>query len=159
MAHRIRVSLLDDYTIVLAGLRALLAPYADRIEIVEAVIDSHPHHDVDVTMFDTFGEQVDFVTRVHQLARDGRAGAIVVFSFSDDPELVRRLMRAGAHGFISKTAMPDQIVNGIIAASRREPVMVTQRSQRSVIQAPITWPGRDSGLTERESEILALLPT
>jgi DNA-binding CsgD family transcriptional regulator len=37
--------------------------------------------------------------------------------------------------------------------------MITQRSQRAAIHRPITWPGRDAGLTERESEILALLPT
>jgi DNA-binding NarL/FixJ family response regulator len=84
---------------------------------------------------------------------------VVVFSFSDDPVLVRRVMEAGAHGFITKTAAPDVIVEGILAAARREPVMITQRSQRGRIDEPITWPGRERGLTERESEILALLPT
>ncbi|MBV8950933.1 MAG: response regulator transcription factor [Actinobacteria bacterium] len=155
----VRVALLNDYSIVLAGLQALLAPHRDKLVVVEATIDTQPHQDVDVTLFDTFGERVTFETRVRELAADPRAGAIVVFSFSDEPALVRRLVQAGAHGFISKTASPEAIVDGILAAARREPVMITQRSQRAVIQAPITWPGRNDGLTERESEILALLPT
>ena len=71
----------------------------------------------------------------------------------------REKLQAGAQGFISKTAPPEFIVDGILAAARGERVMITQRSQRARIQSPITWPGRDAGLTERESEILALLPT
>jgi DNA-binding NarL/FixJ family response regulator len=159
MAKKIRVALLDDYSIVLAGLQALLAPHRDKVTVVEATVDTRPHRDVDVTLFDTFGERVSYEDRVRELAGDPHAGAVVVFSFSDDPALVRRLMRAGAHGFISKTAPPELIVDGIIAAAGREPVMITQRSQRAAIHPPITWPGRDDGLTEREGEILALLPT
>jgi DNA-binding NarL/FixJ family response regulator len=156
---RIRVALLDDYSIVLAGLRALLEPHGDRISIVEATIDTRPHHPVDVTLFDTFGELMDYGTRVRELADDPNAGAIVVFSFSDDPMLVRRLMDAGAHGFISKTAVPELIVDGLMRAARREEVMITQRSRRSTVHEPVTWPGRDEGLTEREAEILALMPS
>ena len=159
MARRIRVALLDDYSIVLAGLQALLAPHRDKMVIVEATIDTRPHQDVDVTLFDTFGERISYEARVRELAGDPRTGAIVVFSFSDEPLLIRRLMRAGAHGFISKSSPPELIVDGILTAARREPVMITQRSQRAAIHRPITWPGRDAGLTERESEILALLPT
>jgi DNA-binding NarL/FixJ family response regulator len=159
MAKRIRVALVDDYSIVLAGLQALLAPHRDKILVVEATIDTTPHRDVDVTLFDTFGERTSYETRVRELAADADAGAVIVFSFSDEPLLIRRLIRAGAHGFISKTAPPDLIVEGILAAAHREPVMITQRSQRATIQPPITWPGRNDGLTVRESEILALLPT
>ncbi len=159
MPRKIRVALLDDYSIVLAGLQALLAPHRDKVTVVEASIDARPHRDVDVTLFDTFGERTSYATRVHELAADRRAGAIVVFSFSDEPLLIRRLMQAGAHGFISKTAPPDEIVEGILATARGQHVMITQRSQRATIQRPITWPGRNDGLTERESEILALLPT
>jgi DNA-binding NarL/FixJ family response regulator len=159
MAEPVRVALVDDYSIVLAGLQALLAPHRDRLTVVEVTIARTPHRSVDVTLFDTFGERVDFVSRTRELVADPDAGAVVVFSFSDDPVLVNRVMEAGAHGFITKTAAPDVIVEGILAAARHEPVMITQRSQRGRIEEPITWPGRDEGLTERESEILALLPT
>ena len=159
MPQRVRVALLDDYSIVIAGLQALLAPYDDKLVVVDKTVGERPHRDVDVTLFDTYGERNSFEARVREVAADGRAGAIVVFSFSDQPTLVRRLLQAGAQGFISKTAPPELIVDGILAAARGERVMITQRSQRARIQSPITWPGRDAGLTERESEILALLPT
>lgn len=37
--------------------------------------------------------------------------------------------------------------------------MLTQRSQHAVMPDELRWPGRDVNLTERESELLALLPT
>lgn len=38
-------------------------------------------------------------------------------------------------------------------------MVLTQRSQRSQIDELLRWPGREIGLTERESELLSLLPT
>ncbi len=159
MPRPIRVALVDDYSIVLAGLEALLAPHRDKVIVAQSTVDTTPREDVDVTLFDTYGERMTYEARVRALAADPCAGAVVVFSFSDEPALVRRLMRAGAHGFISKTAPPDVIVEGLVAAAARESVMITQRSHRAGISPPLTWPGREDGLTERESEILALLPT
>ncbi len=37
--------------------------------------------------------------------------------------------------------------------------MLTQRSQHARIDEALRWPGREIGLTERESEILSLLST
>ena len=56
--------------------------------------------------------------RVRSLGADPSNGVIVVFSFSDRPEAVRRAMRAGAQGFISKAVPRQQIIDGIQAAAR-----------------------------------------
>ena len=55
---------------------------------------------------------------MRSLGADPRNGAIVVFSFSDRPQAVRRALRAGAQGFISKAVPRDQIINGIKAAAK-----------------------------------------
>ena len=93
------------------------------------------------------------------LAADSTNGAIVVFSFSDRPEAVRRALHAGAQGFISKAVPLQEIIDGIKAAARGDHVVLTHRSQRAQIDATLRWPGRDIGLTERESELLSLLST
>ena len=90
---------------------------------------------------------------------DAANGATIVFDFSDDATLVYALVRAGAHGFISKATPAMQIVDGISAEAAGNRVMLTQRSQRAVMPAELRWPGRDIRLTEREGELLALLPT
>lgn len=158
-AKAIRVALDNDYDIILEGLRALLARYAPDVRVVEFDIQRVPRRHADVTLLDTYGEDQDVEQRVRALVDDPAAGAVVVFSFSDQRSAVRRFLRAGATGFISKTVPAQQIVEGIRAAARGEQVILNQRSQRASMDSTLGWPGRDLGLTERESELLALLPT
>ena len=159
MPKPIRVVLVNDYMIVLEGLRALLKSSEPEIEVVEIDVRKGPRRGVDVTLLDTYGELESLGERVRSLGADSGNGAIVVFSFSDRPEAVRRAMRAGAQGFISKAVPRQQIIDGIDAAARGERVVLTQRSQHAQIDEALRWPGREIGLTERESELLSLLST
>jgi DNA-binding NarL/FixJ family response regulator len=158
ISRTIRVALVNDYEIVLEGLRALLHPYDSEIRVVELDVKKGPRRAVDITLLDTYGEE-DRVGRVRELVADPTNGAIIVFSFSEHAAAVRALLLAGARGFISKTVPAIQIVDGIRAVSRGETVMLTHRSQRAAMAGELRWPGRDVGLTERESELLAMLPT
>jgi two-component system, NarL family, response regulator LiaR len=159
MDEPIRVALVNDYEIVVEGLRALLRPYEPEICVVELDVKGKPERAVDVTLFDTFGVESDKLDRTRDLACDATNGAVIVFSFSDDAEVVHTFLRAGAQGFISKATPATQIVDGIRAAALGKRVLLTQRSQHAVMPADLRWPGREIHLTERESELLALLPT
>jgi DNA-binding NarL/FixJ family response regulator len=155
----IRVALVDDYMIVLEGLRSLLSSSEQEIRVVEIDIKKKPRQRVDVTLLDTYGELEPLGSRVRALGTDPTNGAIVVFSFSDHPQAVRRALRAGAQGFISKAVPREQIIDGIKAVARGESLVLVQRSQHAQIDEVLRWPGREIGLTERESELLSLLPT
>jgi len=159
VAKSIRVALVNDYMIVLEGLRSLLESSDPEIRIVELDVQKGPRRSVDVTLLDTYGEPQTLDERVRSLGTDPENGAIVVFSFSDRPQAVRRALRAGAQGFISKAVPRDQIILGIRAAAKGEQVVLTQRSQHAQIDETLRWPGRERGLTERESELLSLLST
>lgn len=159
MAKALKVALVNDYAIVLEGLIALLGRSDREIQVVEMDIQKRPKRRVDITLLDTFGEVESLAGRVRALAADSGNGAIVVFSFSDHPLAVRRAMRAGADGFISKAAPADQIIEGIGEVARGGRVVLTQRSQRAAVDDALRWPGREIGFTERESELLSLLPT
>jgi len=159
VAKSIKVALVNDYEIVLEGLRSLLSPSEPEIHVVELDVRQKPRRRVDITLLDTYGEVESLGDRVRTLAADPSNGAIVVFSFSDEPQAVRRAMRAGAQGFISKAAPAQQIIDGITAVASGERVVLTQRSQRAAIDEALRWPGREIGLTERESELLSLLST
>ena len=130
MARAIRVALENDYEIVLEGLRALLRPYASEIRVVEVDIKRQPRRRVDVTLLDTYGETEDVEPRVADLVADPAAGAVVIFSFSDHQRLVRRVLKAGAVGFISKAVSATEIVDGIRAIARGERVVLHRRTQR-----------------------------
>jgi two-component system, NarL family, response regulator LiaR len=155
----IRVALVNDYMIVLEGLRALLKSSEPEIQVVEIDLRKRPKRGVDVTLLDTYGELGSLGERVRSLGADASNGAIVVFSFSDRPQAVRGAMSAGAQGFISKAAPRQQIIEGIKAAAKGDRIVLTQRSQHAQIDEALRWPGREIGLTERESELLSLLST
>jgi NarL family two-component system response regulator LiaR len=155
----IRVALVNDYMIVLEGLRALLRSSEPEIEVIEIDVKKGPRRGVDVTLLDTYGELGSLGERVRSLGADSSNGAIVVFSFSDRPPAVHRAMRAGAQGFISKAVPRQQIIDGIKAAAKGDRIVLTQRSQHAQIDEALRWPGREIGLTERESELLSLLST
>jgi two-component system, NarL family, response regulator LiaR len=159
MPTPIRVALVNDYLIVLEGLRALLRSSEPEIAIIEFDIKKGPRQAVDVTLLDTYGEFQSLGERVRALSADPTNGAIVVFSFSDRPEAVQHAMTAGAQGFILKAVPRQPIIDGIKAAAGGDRVVLTHRSQHSQIDEALRWPGRDIGLTERESEILSLLST
>lgn len=159
MPKPIRVALVNDYMIVLEGLKALLRSSTPEVEIVEIDVKKRPKQTVDVTLLDTYGELQSLDERVRALSADPSNGAIVVFSFSDHPEAVQHAIRAGAQGFISKAVPRQPIIDGIRAVAAGDRVILTHRSQHSKIDDMLRWPGRDLGLTERESEILSLLPT
>ena len=131
MPKPIRVALVNDYMIVLEGLRALLRSSEPEIKVIELDVRKGPRRGVDVTLFDTYGELESLGERVRSLGADSSNGAIVVFSFSDRPQAVGRAMRAGAQGFISKAVPRQQIIDGIKAAARGDRVVSTQRSQRA----------------------------
>jgi two-component system, NarL family, response regulator LiaR len=159
VADPIRVALVNDYTIVLEGLRSLLRSNEPKIHVVEMAVRKKPKQRIDVTLLDTYGELATLNERVHSLSSDPSNGAVMVFSFSDHPQAVRHALQGGAAGFISKSLPREQIIDGIKAAARGERVVLTQRSHHAAIDAALQWPGRDIGLTERESELLSLLST
>ena len=82
MAKAIRVALVNDYMIVLEGLRALLRFSEPDIRVVEMDVRMGPRRGVDVTLFDTYGQHESLGDRVRALHVDSSNGAIVVFSFS-----------------------------------------------------------------------------
>jgi two-component system, NarL family, response regulator LiaR len=155
----IRVALVNDYMIVLEGLRALLKSCEPEIQVIEIDLRKEPRRCVDVTLVDTYGELDSLNERVRSLSADSSNGSIVVFSFSDRPEAVRHAMRAGAQGFISKAVPRQQIIEAIKATAKGGRVIMTQRTQHAQMDEALRWPGRDIGLTERESELLSMLST
>jgi DNA-binding NarL/FixJ family response regulator len=158
MASDIRIALVNDYEIVLEGLRAFLRPH-EGIDVVEIDVNTPPVQRVDVTLFDTFGAQDhEMLKRIRRLASDPSNGALLVFSFSDQPDLIEAVMRSGARGFVSKAAPAHAVVQSIREAASGRKVLIRRRASGLDVDSALQWPGRDLGLSGRESELLALLP-
>ena len=150
---RVRVALVNDYEIIARGLVELLSPYADLLEVVDVSLGDEPDRYVHVALFDTFGHRELGLDRVAALVADPAVGRIAVFSAATAPHLVEKAMAAGADAYLPKWLSGAELADALVLVAAGKRVMLgTVRRPR----AP-NWPGSGHGLTERESELLALV--
>lgn len=156
MATPIRVAVVNDYEIVVAGVAAMLAPHHERVSVVELDSGLPVLSAVDVILYDTFGQiqgdGVDLEDLVH-----GSNARVVIFSWNLQAELVRKAIDRGACGYLSKGLSADEIVTSIEAVHGGETVAPREAVDSVDRGAAGEWPGREHGLTARESEVLALI--
>jgi NarL family two-component system response regulator LiaR len=150
----IRVAVVNDYEMVVAGVAAMLSPFSDRVAVVEIDAGLPVVTDVDVILYDTFGQVqgdgVDLEDLVH-----GGGAQVVIYSWNVQPELVDRSLAKGARGYVSKAYTAEQVVEAVEAVSRGEVVRPTP--PESVGPEQGVWPGREFGLSAREAEVIALI--
>ena len=150
----LRIAVLKDFPVVVARVSAMLAPYRERVEVVERRVDRDIDGDVDLVLYDTFGSAGHAVSEIRAILRRTHA-PVVVFSWTTDRELVQAALEAGAAGFLPKTLMPEQLVARLEQTHGGLVVTPSQAGRRD--RHPASWPGADHGLTPRESEIVALI--
>jgi DNA-binding NarL/FixJ family response regulator len=152
----IKVALVDDYDVVLTGVAAMFDRYRDRVLVTE--IDSNtPVEDVvDIVLYDSFAQAEADEESLGLLVANPRAHRVVVYTWNFHPDLVTRACRLGASGYLSKTLPARELVAALEAVHAGEIVVSTPPGKdRRVVG--LDWPGRGEGLTDRESEILALI--
>lgn len=153
---RIALAVVNDYPLVVAGVRAVLQPFADRVTVAEIGVNSSVTAAVDVVLQDSFGnpEQPMGDPRPHTGPGSPRR---VIFSWNTDPREVQGAVAGGADGFISKTASPDELVDAIERVHRGERVFPDGEAKSEGTPFLGRWPGDENGLSGRESEVLALI--
>jgi two-component system, NarL family, response regulator LiaR len=152
----IRIAVVDDYEIVVAGITALLAPYEDRVRVVELDVATRPvRRDLDIVLYDTFGHTHDHELSIKELTSVGSA-KLVVFSWNVEPERIWRALAQGAAGYLAKSLPAERIVEALERVHAGETV-VPDCPGTAPSDADVWWPGRDEGFSHREAEVLALI--
>jgi DNA-binding NarL/FixJ family response regulator len=148
--------LVDDHAIVRAGLKRLLCMVAET-EIVEAAtgreglaaLRSHSFDLIvlDLNLPDLGG--IELLSRFRQLA----PSPILVLSMHSEALYVTRALDAGAQGYVSKNASPDELLTAInrVAAGGR---YVEHEIAQALVLQPVDQAVSLSQLSPRELEIL-----
>jgi NarL family two-component system response regulator LiaR len=145
---------MDDYAVVVAGLHALLQPYADRIQVVELDSQVQVESEIDVLLYDGFSRE-RVVGPVREVVASTSA-PVVLFTWHLGPEMVAEALEHGIAGCVSKTATADELVSALERVHRGDVVVSTDPGAKAAPAAG-EWPGRSHGLTARESEVMALI--
>lgn len=152
----ISVAVVNDYEIVVAGVAAMLAPHHDRIRVVELDSGVPVVSDVDVVLYDTFGQVQGDAVDLEDLVA-GRGMRVVIFSWNTQPDLVERAIARGAAGYLSKGLSAAEVIDALEAIHNGETITPPTSGVAADASANGEWPGRAQGLTAREAEVLALI--
>ncbi len=165
MTAPVRVLLADDHGAIREALRIMLESHGlivvgeagDGDVAVRNAAALHP----DVVLMDLRMPGRDGVSATREIVEQGYGEVLVLTSFDED-ELVFGAIRAGAAGFLLKTADAQTLVQAVRSVAAGEGVLdarVTRRALAAISAAPDAAEDRSSGaslaeLTAREQEVL-----
>lgn len=157
----IRVILADDHAVVRKGIHDFLqedgdieviAEASDGGKVKELILDLHPDVAIlDVRMPQATGIEVTRWVREQALP----VRVLIITAYDDDPFILAAL-KAGADGYVLKTAEAEQITAAVRAVHRGESAIGSDIAQKLIThmwseQTPVV-----ESLTDRECEVLQL---
>jgi DNA-binding NarL/FixJ family response regulator len=151
----IRLAIVNDYEVVVQGLAAMLRSYSDRVEVVEVDASTHPKSVVDIALFDTFAQSFRDRERIARLVSDPRIGKVVVYTWGADDPSVGATRVPGISAYVSKRLAASELVETLEKIHAGDPVKLHDSGHGPLVGGD--WPGREEGLTARESEVLSLI--
>lgn len=156
----LRVLLADDHQIVRAGFRQFLEVAGDIIVVAEAddgteAIRLIAEHRPDVAVLDIQMPGMSGIDVVRKVRADRLPVGLLVLTAYDEDPYIRAVLKAGANGYVLKSASPQQIIQAVRDVHQGKTVLdavIARRLTESLVSPvdPI------EALTERELEILAL---
>ena len=156
MTRPITVALVDDYDVVLMGVAKIIDRYRDRVVVAEIDANEPVDDVVDIVLYDCFAQPESDHEHIAVLIDNPRARHVVVYTWNFHPELIETARKQGVHGYLSK-ALPARELIAALEAVHAGEVVISDPPGRSGGVNGLDWPGRSEGLSERESEILALI--
>lgn len=166
----VRLVLVDDHEVVIEGLKAMLAGFSDRVQVVghalgfDQAVSVVNHLDPDVVLCDIRMQRSSGLDLCLELLKRDPARRVVMLSVYDDEQYLFQALRVGASGYLLKSITSDDLVRHLEMVYQGETAIDPALAARAVdTAARITreefWPGARQGLTQRESEILSLMVT
>jgi len=159
----IRVLITDDHLIVREGLRLILET-VEGIEVVGEAFDGAeclrlvPELQPDVILMDLQMPRMDGITAIGHLRRAHPEIAIVILTTFNEDDLMIRGLQAGARGYLLKDTSRENLLDTIQAAAKGETLLKPEILARVLsvhsVSVPVPVSQPDSGLTERELEVL-----
>jgi DNA-binding NarL/FixJ family response regulator len=133
----IRVLLVDDHKLFRAGIRSLLQTVSD-IEVVAEASDGREGlrlieaHRPDVVLMDIMMPGLNGLDATARVARMFARTCVIMLSMNADEDSVLQTLRAGAAGYLVKTADPAELELAIRAVVRGETFLSSAISQHVV---------------------------
>ena len=97
----IRIALVNDYEVVVAGVAHLLDRYRDRVVVAEVDLTEPVAEDVDIALYDNFAQREADHDDIEALIASPQAQRVVVYTWNFDDDLVQAALTKGTDGYLS----------------------------------------------------------
>jgi len=156
---RARIVMADDHRIVAEGLRSLLEPAYELVEIVEdgrGLVEAAQRLQPDVIVADITMPILNGLDAVEEIRRLGCQAKVIFMTMHKDALYAARAMRSGASGFVLKHSASAELLTAIHEALAGR-TYVTPAIAELLDRLPDLAPDRDVSLTRRQREVLQLV--
>jgi DNA-binding NarL/FixJ family response regulator len=163
-----RILIVDDQALVRGGLRMILDAQPD-LEVIGEATDGHEalkqarELAPDLVLMDVRMPELDGLETTRRLLGRDPSPKVVVLTTFDLDDYVYEAIRAGASGFLLKSAPPQQLVAGIRTVMAGDALLAPEITRR-LLDRFVARPPRRAGippdfaeLSERELEVLRLI--
>jgi DNA-binding NarL/FixJ family response regulator len=163
---KIRILLADDHALVRRGLRMVLDSHPD-LEVVDEVgdgaqaVERAMQPDVDLAILDVTMPRMTGLTATRELAHRRPGLRVLILSMHDNEQFLYEALKAGASGYVLKSAADRDLVEACHAAMRGEsflyPGAITALIRDFLDRERRGDPPREDPLTPREQEVVKLI--
>jgi DNA-binding NarL/FixJ family response regulator len=163
-----RILIADDQALVRGGLRMILDAQPD-LEVVGEAVDGREalqqarELSPDLVLMDVRMPELDGLETTRRLLDRDPSPKVVVLTTFDLDDYVYEAIRAGASGFLLKSAPPQQLIAGIRTVMAGDALLAPEITRR-LLDRFVARPPRPTGippefadLSERELEVLRLI--
>jgi DNA-binding NarL/FixJ family response regulator len=161
-----RILLADDHAMVRKGLRMVLDAEPDLEVVDEAsdgaeAVDRIVNGEIDLAILDVTMPRMTGLQAARELRRRGAETKVLVLSMHDNEQYLYEALKAGASGYVLKSAAHKDLVEACRAAMRGEPFLypgaITALIKDFLMHAHAGGPDRENPLTPREEEVTKLI--
>jgi DNA-binding NarL/FixJ family response regulator len=168
MAAPVRVVLVDDHEMVIEGLKAMLAPFSNRVRVVGAAVGAENATSViaglqpDIVLCDVRMQGASGLDLCRAIRERDPALKVILLSVYEDEQYLFQALRVGASGYLLKGISSDELVRQLEYVQSGSTAIDAGLAARAAdtaarLQRDEFWPGARHGLTQRESEILSFV--
>jgi DNA-binding NarL/FixJ family response regulator len=166
----VRVVLVDDHEMVIEGLKAMLAPFKNRVRVVGEAVGVDKALSViaslkpDIVLCDVRMQGASGLDVCRAVRERDPERKVILLSVYDDEQYLFQALRVGASGYLLKGISSDELVRQLelvhTGATAIDPGLAARAVDTAArLQRDEFWPGARQGLTQRESEILSFVVT
>ena len=162
VAPKIRVMLVDDHAVVRVGFRMLLSASPD-IEVAaeadsgELAYQQYAEVRPDVVIMDLSMPGMGGIEAVRRLLVRDKAARVLVLSAHEDTAHPKRVLKAGALGYLSKRTAPEELIEAVRAIAAGRIYLDAEIARKLAMRDLTGTPGAVEALSEREFAVFLQL--